>query len=344
MKFTHREIFGVFIVLITGLLSLGSWKVFFGASLNPDLYNTSVALVWFSFLGASFLLGAVVWQGFRFQVSGVLALLLPSLLFVHEWYYFVIIFFSGALAFLSIRFTQQEIADRIRFHFFRSVRAGSFMFILALSLVLSGTYFASIQQESWEELVKRFSVGEGTATAVFKTSAYFYPEWKTLATEGTTVDEFLLSLKEEDEALPPEVFSEALTSPTLSEYLKRGMLGQVLDEKAVSQELYLRAGRDQIASLLGRSVSGDEKIADVFSLAVQRKIITALSGEQVSEHFSPTIIPFVLTLLLFFTLLPFGSVTSLLWISSSFLVFRAALFFGWMQLGKATREQDTLLP
>jgi len=343
MKFTHREIFGVFIVLITGLLSLGSWKVFFGASLNPDLYNTSLALAWFSFLGASFLLGAVVWQGFRFQLFGVLALLVPSLLFVHEWYYFVIILFSGTLAFLSIRFTQQEIADRIRFHFFRSVRAGSFMFILALSLALSGTYFASIQQESWEELVKRFSVGEGTATAVFKTSAYFYPEWKTLATEGTTVDEFLLSLKK-DETLPPEVFTEALTSPTLSDYLKQGMLGQVINEQAVSQELYLRAGRDQIASLLGRPVSGEEKIADVFSLAVQRKIITVLSGEQVSEHFSPTIIPFVLTLLLFFTLLPLGSLASLLWILWSFLFFRLALFFGWIQLEKAMKEQDILLP
>lgn len=343
MKFTHREIFGVFIVLITGLLSLGSWKVFFGASLNPDLYNTSLALVWFSFLGASFLLGTVVWRGFRFQLFGVLALLLPSLLFVHEWYYFVIIFLSGTLAFLSIRFTEQEIADRIRFHFFRSVRAGSFLFILALSLALSGTYFASIQQESWEELVQRFSVGEGTATAVFKTSAYFYPEWKSLATEGTTVDEFLLSLKK-DETLPPEVFSEALTSPTLSDYLKQGMLGQVLDEKAVSQELYLRAGRDQIASLLGRSVSGEEKIADVFSLAVQRKIITVLSGEQVSEHFSPTIIPFVLTLLLFFTLLPLGSLASLLWIFLSFLFFRLALLFGWIRMEKAMKEQDILMP
>lgn len=343
MKFTHREIFGVFIVLITGLLSLGSWKLFFGASLNPDLYNTSLALVWFSFLGASFLLGAVVWRGFRFQLFGVLALLLPSLLFVHEWYYFVIIFLSGTLAFLSIRFTEQEIADRIRFHFFRSVRAGSFLFILALSLALSGTYFASIQQESWEELVQRFSVGEGTATAVFKTSAYFYPEWKSLATEGTTVDEFLLSLKK-DETLPPEVFSEALTSPTLSDYLKQGMLGQVLDEKAVSQELYLRAGRDQIASLIGRPVSGEEKIADVFSLAVQRKIITVLSGEQVSDHFSPTIIPFVLTLLLFFTLLPLGSLASLLWIFLSFLFFRLALFFGWIRMEKAMKEQDILMP
>lgn len=343
MKFTHREIFGVFIVLITGLLSLGSWKVFFEAVLTPDLYNTSAALAWFSLLGASFFLGAVIWQGLRLQLLGVLALFLPSLLFVHSWYYFAIAFFSGLLAFLSIRFTEQEIADRIRFHFFHSARAGSFIFVLALSLALSGTYFISIQKEPWEELVKRFSIGEGTATAVFKTSAYFYPEWKSLATEGTTVDEFLLSLKK-DETLPPEFLSQAATSPTLADYLKQGMLGQVLDEKTVSQELYLRAGREQIASLLGRPVSGDEKIADVFSLAIQRKIITALSGEQVSEHFSPTIIPFVLTLLLFFTLLPFGSVISLLWITFSFLVFRIALFFGWIQLGKVAKEQDVLLP
>lgn len=343
MKFTHREIFGVFIILVTGLLSLGSWKVFFEASLNPDPHNTSLALIWFSFLGAGFLLGAVVWQAFWFQLLGALALFLPSFLFVHSWYYFGLVVFSGFLAFLSTRFTQQEIADRVRFHFFRSVRAGSLTFVLALSLALSGAYFVSIQKESWEELVKRFSIGEGTATAVFKTSSYLYPEWKSLATEGTTVDEFLLSLKK-DETLPPDILSQAAASPTLADYLKQGVLGQVLDEKAVSQELYLRAGRDQIASLVGRVVSGDEKISDVFSLAIQHKIITALSGEQASEHFSPTIIPFVLSLLLFLTLLPLGSVVSFLWIIFSFLLFRAALFFGWIKLEKVMKEQDILLP
>lgn len=343
MKFTPREIFGVFLVLITGLLSLGSWKVFFEASLNPDLYNTSLALAWFSCLGASFLLGTVVWRGVKFQILGALVLFLPSFLFIHSWYYLGLALLSGCFAFLSTRFAQQEIADRIRFHFFRSARAGAFMFVLALSLALSGTYFVSIQKESWEELVKRFSIGEGTATAVFKTSAYFYPEWKSLATEGTTVDEFLLSLKK-DETLSPEVLSQAVTSPTLADYLKQGVLGQVLDEETVSQELYLRAGRDQIASLVGRAVSGDEKISDVFSLAIQRKIITALSGEQVSKHLSPAIIPFVLTLLLFFTLLPLGSVASFPWIILSFLFFRAALFFGWIKLEQVMKEQDILAP
>lgn len=353
MKPSARTIFGMFTVLAVGLLALGAWRVFFDTTLYPDLANTLSVFFWFSLLGTSFFLGAVVWRHWTLPAAAAIALLFPSLLFVHTWHHAIFVCLSSLLVFWSAVLVQQEIEGRVRFHFFRNVRAGSFVFIFGLSLALSSAYFSSIQTESWERLVSRFSVGEGTATVLFKTVAYLYPEWKNLADKGMTVDGFLLSLKKEGESAEnstPNVLSAELMKnnalwPAFSEYVKQGVLmPNGIENGALAEELALLAGREQIALLVGKPVSGDEQIADVFSLAIQHKIITALSGEQASQHISPAIVPVILALLLFLTLLPIGSILSVLWIAGSFLLFRLARHFGWVRLERVQREQEILLP
>ena len=346
-KFTTRDIFGIFIALLTGLLALGSWRVFFEAVLIPDVTNTITALFWFSLLGAAFLLGTIVWKERFSQVIAPVVVFAPSFLFIQTWYHLIFVIIAIMFAHLAIRFVQDEMRDRVRFRFFHA-RAGQFTFLLGLSLALSSAYFASIKGETWEELVPRFNIGEGTAAVAIKTVAYVYPEWKNLADEGMTVDGFLLGLQKEKEV---EMTAEEQVSlnpddfPGLAEYLKQNVIdgGQYTKEE-LTEELYLRTGREQIAKLTGKTIQGDEKIADVFSLAIQHRIITVLSGEQVSNHLSPTIVPLVLALLLFLTLLSLGTIVAYFWLAMSFLVFQIALFFGWVKLERVMREQEILVP
>lgn len=346
--FTTRDIFGIFVVLIAGLIALGSWQVFFDAVLIPDVANTVTALFWFSLLGAAFLLGTVVWKERFSQVIAPIVVFAPSFLFVQTWYHLTFVIMAGMFAYLAIRFVQDEIRDRVHFRFFHA-RAGQFTFLLGLSLALSSAYFASIKGETWEELVPRFSVGEGTAAIAIKTVAYVYPEWKNLANEGMTVDGFLLSLQKdkEGEVVVPEGMASLNPAdfPGLAEYLKQNVLeGGAMTKEELTEELYLRTGREQIAKLTGKTVQGNEKIADVFSSAIQHRIITVLSGEQVSHHLSPAIVPLVLALLLFLTLLSLGAIAAYFWLGISFLVFQIALFFGWVKLERVMREQEILAP
>lgn len=350
-RFTQREIFGICIVLLVGLLALGFWRAFFDTSLRPDVHNTLSVLLWFLFLGMGFFLGTVVWQHWGEQSIGSILILLPSLLFVQVWYHGAFLILASLLIFSATRSVQREITDRVRFHFIRSARVGSFLFVFGLSLVLGSAYFSSIRAESWEALVPRFSVGEGTASLLIKTVAYLYPQWKDLADEGMTVDGFLRSLKKNDgladQPLPESVQRQlggAAASQALSQYLKQSTSRSNGDAVSPSEELALEAGREQIALLVGRPVRGSEKITDVFSLAIQHKIIAALSGEQASQHFSPTIVPVILSLLLFFTLLPVGSGVAFVSIGGSLLLFRIALVLHWLRLEREMREQDILLP
>lgn len=349
-SFSTRDIFGIFLALGTGLLALGSWQTFFVVALHPTLENILLIVLWFSSLGAVFFLGTVVWSVRPLQVAAALLVFAPSILFIRTWYHAIFVVCGILLGLLAIQLVQKEMEDRVRFHFLHNVRVGAFSLIFGLSLALSSAYFASIQADSWEELVPRFSVGEGTATALFKTVAYVYPDWKNLADEGITVDGFLLGLKKDE--LSGEQASEAtlLSSgsaglPALAQYLKQNpALFGSLDSGELSQELYLRAGRDQVASLVGKPVRGDEKMADVFSSALQHKIITVLNGEQVSQHLTPTIVPFMLALFLFLTLLPVGSFLALFWIALGFALFRVVLLFGWVKVDRVMREQEILLP
>lgn len=349
-SFSTRDIFGIFLVLGTGLLSLGAWQTFFVVALHPTVENILSIAVWFSLLGAVFFLGMVVWERKPLQIVAAVSVFAPSMLFIRTWYHLIFVVCGSLLGLLALQSVQKEIEDRVRFHFVHNVRAGAFFFVLALSLSLSSAYFASIQAESWEDLVPRFSVGEGTATALFKAVAYVYPEWKNLADEGITVDGFLLGLQKDERAMAPasettEGSFEKAGLPALAEYLKQNpTVVNGFGSDALSQELFLRAGRDQIATLVGKPVRGDEKMADVFSSALQHKIITVLNGEQVAQHLTPTIVPFMLALFLFLTLLPVGSLLGLFWVVLGFVLFRVALMLGLIKIEQVTREQEILAP
>jgi hypothetical protein len=343
-RFSSRDIFGIFVVLSVGLLSIGSWQVFLETVLLPDLNTTLKALAWFAFLGTAYVLGTLVWRERLSQVAAPLVLFVPSLLFVQTWYHLVFVLIASLFAYLAIRLVQDEMDDRVRFLFFRNVRAGVFTFVFALSLALSSAYFSTIETESWEELVPRFSLGEGTASIIFKAVASFNPEWQALANDGMTVDDFLLSL-EKDQTSEGGNQEMIGVSPELMAYVKENIAqSESSDIPALTQALYLARGRAEVARLTGKEIRGDEKIADVFSVAIQNRIITVLNGEQASRRLSPAIVPFVLTVLLFLTLLPLGSALGILWVAFGFVVFRIGIFFGWLTLTRAPRSQEVLLP
>lgn len=337
---------------MTSLISLGAWKSFFDLSSRPDVPNTLWAILWFSLLGTFFFLGAVVWQKVWLRSAGAFFLFLPGVFFTHTPIHILVLVLSGGLAFLSMRSIQIEMNERTHFRFRKNVRVGSFTFILGLSLALSSAYFASIETSTWEELVPRFGVGEETASVVFKTIGYFYPEFQKLSEEGMTVDGFLESLQENTEmntempSVPPdtrEMQSFVSTLPELAEYLKKNaeLYGIDLGDD-YAHELYLRSGRQQISTMVGREVRGDEKIADVFSFAIQKRIIAALSAREATEHISPQIVPAILSILLFLTLLPVGSLLSGFWALLGYCLFQLALLSGFVKIIKIPLEKEGL--
>ncbi|MFZ2299922.1 MAG: hypothetical protein WAW00_02200 [Candidatus Moraniibacteriota bacterium] len=321
MQFTMRRIFGIFLVLIVGLLALGAWQTFFAAVVTPGASDIWQPVSWFSLLTVFFFLGTVVWSDVSLRIAGAVLVFLPGLFFVHAWEYVAASVISAALVFWGGMDIAAETDERVRFHFFKSVRAGRFLFVAGLSLALAGGYYVFLKNASWEELVPRFQVGDQVTGVIFKVAGTINPSFAALAEGDATVDEFLLSLEQNKEGM--SLFLSA-------------------DQEKVAQELFLRSGREQIASLVGRQVNGDEKISDTLSFALQRKLITLLQGGDTTQHFPSQAIPFFLALLLFFTFLSLLSLVGIVCVVAAQLLFRLALLIGWLRLERITVAQQKL--
>lgn len=321
MRFTRRKILGIFLVLIVGLLALGAWQAFFTGILTPGVSDIRYPAAWFFLLAAFFFLGTAVWPNIFLRMAGAALVFLPGLFFFRAWEYIAAIGISAALVFWSSMDIAEEFDERVRFHFFKSVRAGQFLFVAGLALALSSGYYVVLKDISWEELVPRFRIGEEMTNVIFKVAGSINPSFAMLSEGDATVDGFLLSLEQDRGGM---------------------MLIPDADQKRLAQELFLSSGREQIATLAGRPVAGDEKMSDVLSLALQHKLIAFLRGGETTRHLPSQAIPFFLALLLFFTLLSLLSIVGILCVVAAQLLFRLSLFAGWLRMDTVAVEQQKL--
>ncbi len=321
MQFTKRRTLGIFLLLIIGVLALEAWQSFFIGIMTPGASDIWLPALWFSLLAVFFFLGTAVWTDTSFRIIGAALVFLPGLFFLQSWEYVMAAGISVALVFWSSMDIAAEFDERVRFHFFKSVRSGQFLFVAGLSLSLASGYYVFLKNASWEELVPRFQIGEEATGVIFKAAGTINPSFAALAEGDVTVDGFLSSLEQD----------------------KSGMLLMLdTDQQRIAEELFLRSGREQLATLAGRSVVGDEKVSDVLSFALQRKLIAILQGNDTDRHIPAQAIPFFLALLLFFTFLSFLSLAGIVCVIVAQIVFRLSLWFGWLKLDTLTVEQQKL--
>ncbi len=349
--FTKREILGISLILLIGLCSLGAWQWFIFAMTHPGVSDIWWPVFWFALLTIFFFLGTIIWSTTLMRIIGALLVFLPGILLIQAWEYVI----TGIVSVLCIYWSSVSIArerdERIRFHFFKSVQASSFLFFVGLSLLVSSGYYVSLKDASWEELVPRFHVGEEGTRIIFKIVGMVNPSFAKLSEGDMTVDEFLLNMEQDrqssDVPTPQTSMTEqdvldAYREMSRSSTERESTLPFDIQSIKTAQEVFLDGGRKQIASLVGRPVSGNEKISDILSSALQNKLVTFLGGEKATGHISSTAIPFFLSFLVFLTLLSLSSIVAPLCILIAHGFFSLFLWAGWLSIGKVMIEQEKL--
>ncbi len=343
MRLTKRDIVGIFLLFFVALVALGAWRAFFMVMITPGVSDIWQPMPWFALLATFFFLGTAVWKTPAFQGAGSVLLFIPGFFFIVAWEYVVVSVIAMGLVFWSVTDITHEFKERLHFRFFRSIRAGQFFFIAGLALSLSGGYYVFLKQASWEELVPRFRVGEEMTAVIFKVASVINPSFSTLSNGDTTVDEFLLGLERSKSEETLLLESERTVSVTSSSIDIGGTVAGNVSGQQLADEMFLRSGREQIAGLAGRPVEGNEKISDILSIALQRKLIGFLGEQKTTEHIPSQAVPFFLALLLFFTLLPVISILGLLCILMAELLFVLSLRIGWLALESISVEQKRLV-
>ena len=335
MHFTKREIVGMCLVLVVALLSFGMWGSFSVSAISGAGYASLRTLLWASALSAVFFAGAVVWSHPFLRIAGAVAVFLPGPIFILAWYHVAFCIVAAGIAWWGISSIRHETEDHLRCRFFRNARSGQTLFVFSMALAFSSGFFTLQQDATWEGLIERFQISEGTSSVITGVTSLIYPELRGSSDKALTVDQFLLNMQQED---GNSSFMRSMTASSIAS------LPTVLADSFAesSRAAFLAAGHEQLAKLAGRSVRGDEPIADVFAATLKGRIVTALVEVAPTEHTLPRFVPFLLSVLLFLTLLPVGSLFGIVWIIAAWMLFSVFSMAGWVRIETATREQEIL--
>jgi hypothetical protein len=326
----QRQVFGMFMALMTGICSLMAWQAFFiDMSVAESGYAWRI-LAWFSVSSLCFLVGTVIWQRSVCHVVGSFMLFLPGFVFFQSWQYVFAACIAGLLAWFGLRAVKSDIDDRLRLHFYRSIGMAQTFLIVALSIAVASGYYSFASQKSWEDLLAHFRISEGVTSTLIRVASYVYPELRYVPNEEVTVDQFLNSLSPEHE---------------MSEYpasIDMPALPSIPDQNALIEEIYLRSGRERLSGLAGVDLHGSERLSSVVPVILEHRAMAVFGGDGTVRHLPPRLVPVFLSILVFLTVFSIGALIAPVFAAVSSLVIRVSLRGGLLKISSEPTERQVL--
>ena len=232
--------------------------------------------------------------------------ILMGFVFSFSGFHLLILILAIILVLVAEGKMRDDFLERLKINLGKNIRVGSTFVILALSLAIASQYYFQTKDLATEKYLPRFEVGRQTSGLVLKVVSNFMPQARDLGDPEMTVDQFLLNLYKKQNS--NSLLEAQLKSLSPAERLLAEKVMNSAEENPVLSE-----GRKKLTQLALRNVSGSEKISDVFSEIVNKKIsgyfMPNLKGEEGSSVFSA-----IVAAVLFLTVYSLGSFLRLFWI------------------------------
>lgn len=225
--------------------------------------------------------------------------------------------------------------------------------VFSFSLVIACFYYAQIRQASADDLLRRLSLDQASHAMLTRTLGLLNPEFKKANQENVTVDEFLLTLQKNqgmdgEMTMPTPSDAELLRSAGVASTDPRApqVLGRIKDGLAKNdaaldpRRLFLEQGRERLSDIAGMPLNGQENIADVLSRIIDHRVRTYFQPDMVDGH--ATILPFVLSVILFLTLWSLGSILGVVWRVLTAVMFAFLSRSGVIVIKKIPVEQEVI--
>lgn len=324
---------------LTAVFSALAVVIFFAAwwsinrvILSADGLSWWIPIGWFS-LGISLVCAmALAIADMRFLSTLASMVLATGLFWNQSPLLFLAIIFGVLLVLSGIVRMRRDLDSHIAINVRRSMHHGMGRIIIGASAIISLFYYSQIIHLSVESLLQRLSLSQASHQVLIQALGWMNPEFQKVNRENVSVDDFLKTIQESQ--MPQE--QENPSDMTDMELLRMSgiepgdprapqVLSQIRNElkKSASrfdvQAIAIEQSRKQLSEIYGAPLTGKENVADVFSAIIDQRVRTYFQPEDLSEESS--LLPFILTIILFFTLLSIGSVLSFFW------GFIATLFF-----------------
>ncbi len=320
---SKRQIIALILLFLVGLFSWFAFSSVTNAVFSKTASVFIVPVIWFFLLLTAFSLASILWQESVYRSIGSVLFLLPSLFFAPSLAHLGIIALGALFVFIGLIRIDREIGERVRISIYRAVGVGFAQVLFALTLVISSQYYHNVNTLSWDELVPNFDLAEGTGAWLLRTASQFSPSLSTLQDRNLSVDSFL-------EELRPVVMLEN------GNVVERGVTG-------VLRQAEIIRSKAELSKLLGREVAGTENMNAVLSEVLRKKVIAFVSGREEKASNPVPFLPFFLSILLFFTVYPLGSIIGSFSLSLATVIFLALIRAKMIEVKRVPAEREIIV-
>lgn len=337
-----------------------AWKSVGDLIMGESSYGWSLPIVLFSIGVSLLLLLSFVISNPMFFFLSALASVAMGLFVFHGASSAAYIVLSALLIWYGTLRIQKDLPKNIHVDIRKSIRQGSSYVIFGLSLAIACTYYFAILNMNFADLMKQFEIRKSSERMVNQAMGILNPDFKQMDETNVTVDEFLIAIQKSQETAD-QVSPETKPAPMTDEELLRIAKVQPTDPKApailaeikkqmnardastaeAQQKLLLDQSRKQFATIVGQPLTGQEAIADIFSDVIEKSIWSHVQATP-DQNTSSSTLAFVLSVILFITLVSIGSLLKILWIFFVKICFHGLVRTELVRVKKVSIEQEVI--
>jgi hypothetical protein len=280
------------------LLGIISWMTVDWAIKLPNFSNWLIPSIFFTLFFIMLVLSAILIRQWSVILSILAVSFFASLYFAFSFWHFLILFLCFLLTWIGLARIIQDLNLNIKLSITKSVRTGKSIIILALSIAIASQYYTEVRNSNQINIIPKLKMG----SAVNQILPMVYPNLKNSAQNDLTVDQFISEIAKQntDSFLAGDTDKQKYLN---SAGINNEQITQIINS---NQDKILEEERKNFSQMAGMTLSGNEKISDVFSEMINNRI---------NDLFSPSLqgdnlpfLPLLAAFILFLTVASLGSV------------------------------------
>lgn len=352
----HKKLTSVLIFLALVFAFL-SWRSIDQAITVAGSSIWLVPTIWISLFFITICLAFVLFKERYIAELLVVACYLLSFIFIFDLTRIIALILATLLVSLGLIRIKKDLDLNIKIDIGKSIYAGKVFIVTSLAIMISSQYYSTIKYTDTTALIPKFNFGEGSGAITSSILSMANPQFRSVQDSSSTVDEFLIETQnnqmEQNSSLSTDSEVDQIIeeqggnniTPAQRAAIKADALDKINQSKdkvfEASQALALEEGRAKLSELAGKTVTGNEKIADIFSEIVNNKIAGYFQPVE-ADSTTAAFLPMIFALVLFLTVIPLANFLWLFFPSLIGGIFKILVRFEVVRVGLVMTEVEKI--
>ena len=296
----QKKILNFSLFFLSLVAAFFSWFSVSSAITVTDASVWLVPTLWLSLLYIIFSLEFVIVPEKSLINLSLVGGIFLSLIFVHNFGHLIVLFLATGLLFVAYHQIKNDLGMNVKLHLPKTLRMGKAAFMLSMALVISSQYYFQAKEAGLLKLpvfdANVILDNDFARGILYKLN----PDLQKLEDKNLTVDELILQNFQESQAGMME--AQLLNLSDGNQVISTDSLQKM---ESLQKQKILESGREQLGKMVGRKLTGSEKVADVLTENINQKMQSLVSPDYASGKFPA--VPIGMAIVLFLTVLSLGA-------------------------------------